>query len=266
MATTPDRLAGAGVQNPAYRPARHTHRPAGFSSLWSQSQSSRTGPVRVLVAEDDAALRSVLVRGLERAGYVVDNVADGATALAYLRSYDYQAVVLDWRMPVMSGIEVVQSLRHMHEGVPVLMLTARDMPNDRVLGLDEGADDYMVKPFDFPELLARLRALQRRPAATQPPRLAVGDLVYEPATRMVTVSGAVVSLTHIELGILEVLMQRSPAIVTRQSIAVQVWQDEADAVGSNTIDVHVARLRSKLSAAHIRIATHRGVGYGLVPA
>jgi DNA-binding response OmpR family regulator len=124
----------------------------------------------------------------------------------------------------------------------------------------------MVKPFDFPELLARLRALQRRPAATRPPRLSVGDLVYEPSTRLVTASGMPISLTLIELGILELLLQRSPAIVPRRSIAVQVWQDEADAVGSNTIDVHVARLRSKLSAAQIRIATHRGVGYSLVPA
>jgi DNA-binding response OmpR family regulator len=222
--------------------------------------------MRVLVAEDDDALRSVLVRGLQRAGYVVDSVADGATALAYARGYDYEVALLDWRMPVLSGIEVVQALRRVGVGVPVLMLTARDMPKDRVLGLDGGADDYMVKPFDFPELLARLRALQRRPAATRPPRLSVGDLVYEPSTRLVTASGMPISLTLIELGILELLLQRSPAIVPRRSIAVQVWQDEADAVGSNTIDVHVARLRSKLSAAQIRIATHRGVGYSLVPA
>jgi two-component system response regulator TctD len=124
----------------------------------------------------------------------------------------------------------------------------------------------MVKPFDFPELLARLRALQRRPREAASPRMSVGDLVYEPATRVVWAGGLVVNLTQTELGILEVLLHRSPAVVTRQSIAVQVWQDEADAVGSNTIDVHVARLRSKLSGAHIRIETHRGVGYRLIPA
>jgi DNA-binding response OmpR family regulator len=123
----------------------------------------------------------------------------------------------------------------------------------------------MVKPFDFPELLARLRALQRRPTETRPPRVSVGDLTYEPATRAVTAGGAEVNLTHIELGILEVLLLRSPAVVTRRSIAVQVWQDEADAVGSNTIDVHVARLRTKLSTANIRIETHRSVGYCLLP-
>jgi DNA-binding response OmpR family regulator len=222
--------------------------------------------MRVLVAEDDDALRSVLQRGLEGAGYVVDSVADGSSALAYLRTYEYEVAVLDWRMPVMSGIEVVQSLRRAGGGVPVLMLTARDVPSDRVLGLDEGADDYMVKPFDFPELLARLRALQRRPAGTRPPRLSVGEVVYDPATRVVRAGAKVISLTHTELGILEVLLQRSPAVVSRRSIALQVWEDEADAVGSNTIDVHVARLRSKLSGAHIRIETHRSVGYCLLPA
>jgi len=221
--------------------------------------------MRVLVAEDDDALRSVLERGLQRAGYVVDSVSNGSDALSYLRAYEYEVAVLDWRMPLMSGIEVVRSLRASGAGVPVLILTARDMPTDRVLGLDEGADDYVVKPFDFPELLARLRALQRRPAEAHPPRLSVGDLVYEPATRVVRAGGIAISLTHIELGILEVLMQRSPAVVTRRSIALQVWQDESDAVGSNTIDVHVARLRSKLSRGHVRIKTHRGVGYSLLP-
>jgi DNA-binding response OmpR family regulator len=220
--------------------------------------------MRVLVAEDDDALRSVLERGLQRAGYVVDSVADGSDALSYLQAYEYEVAVLDWRMPIMSGIEVVRSLRRSGVSVPVLILTARDMPADRVTGLDEGADDYMVKPFDFPELLARLRALQRRPADTHPPRLTVGDLVYEPATREVRTSGTELSLTHIELGILEVLLQRFPAVVTRRSIALQVWKDEAEAVGSNTIDVHVARLRSKLSGSQVRIDTHRGVGYRLL--
>ena len=222
--------------------------------------------MRVLVAEDDDALRSVLERGLKMAGYVVDSVADGAEALAYLRTYEYEVVLLDWRMPAVSGLEVVQSLRRTGATVPVLMLTARDMPSDRVVGLDEGADDYLVKPFDFPELLARLRALQRRPSETRPPRLSVGDVAYEPATRTITAGGVAINLTHIELGILELLLQRSPAVVPRRSIAVQVWQHEAEAVGSNTIDVHVARLRSKLAGTRIRIETHRGVGYRLVAA
>ena len=222
--------------------------------------------MRILVAEDDEALRSVLERGLKRAGYTVDSVADGSDALSYLESYEYEVAILDWRMPQMSGIDVVRSLRRAGAGVPVLMLTARDMPADRVFGLDEGADDYMIKPFDFPELLARLRALQRRPSEARPPRLSVGGLSYDPATRTVRADGKSVALTQIELGILEVLLQRSPTVVTRRSIAVQVWQYEADAVGSNTIDVHVAHLRSKLSGAQVRIDTHRGVGFRLVGA
>lgn len=222
--------------------------------------------MRILVAEDDDNLRSVLVRGLKKAGYVVDSVSDGSDALAYLRAYEYGVAVLDWRMPAVSGIEVVRSLRLAGSGVPVLMLTAKDMTADRVLGLDEGADDYMVKPFDFPELLARLRALQRRPSESRPPKLSVGDLLYDPASRSVRVGGVEISLTHTEFGILEVLLQKSPAIVTRRSVAVHVWQDEADAVGSNTIDVHVARLRSKLAGAQVRIETHRRVGFRLLPA
>jgi DNA-binding response OmpR family regulator len=222
--------------------------------------------MRILVAEDDEALRSVLERGLERAGYVVDTVADGSDALSYLRSYDYQVAILDWRMPVLNGIDALRALRQSGNSVPVLMLTARDMPADRVLGLDEGADDYMVKPFDFPELLARLRALQRRPKTAHPPQLAVGDLVYDAVTRSVSAAGTPINLTQIELSILEVLVQRAPDVVTRQSIAVHVWQYEADAVGSNTIDVHVAHLRSKLAPACVRIDTFRGVGYRLVPA
>jgi len=222
--------------------------------------------MRILVAEDDEALRSVLERGLERAGYVVDAVADGSEAVSYLKAYDYQVAILDWRMPVMSGVEVLRTIRRRGDSVPVLMLTARDMPTDRVLGLDEGADDYMVKPFDFPELLARLRALQRRPKEARSPQLSVGDLVYDSATRNLTAGGSAINLTQIELNILEVLLRRAPAVVTRQSIAVQVWQYEADAVGSNTIDVHVAHLRSKLAPARVRIDTLRGVGYRLVPA
>jgi DNA-binding response OmpR family regulator len=221
--------------------------------------------MRVLVAEDDEALRSVLERGLATAGYVVDAVADGDEALSYLEAYDYEAAVVDWRMPRMTGLELVGRIRRKGISVPVLMLTARDLPSDRVQGLDEGCDDYMVKPFHFPELLARLRALQRRPRQAHAPEIVVGDLVYEPSARVVRVSGRELRLTQIELGILELLILRSPAVVSRQSIAVAVWQQEADAVGSNTIDVHIARLRSKLLGAHLTIETRRGLGYRLLP-
>jgi two-component system OmpR family response regulator len=221
--------------------------------------------VRILLAEDDSALRSVLERGLRESGYVVDAVADGQSALGYLRIYDYEVAILDWRMPARSGLDVVRELRHRGSLLPILMLTARDSPDDRVTGLDEGADDYLIKPFDFGELLARIRALQRRSPTLQSPRLAIGDLEFDPATREVRIGPARPRLTGTELSILEILMRRSPAVVPRQSIALHVWAEEADALGSNTIDVHMARLRAKLALALVRVETIRGVGYRLVP-
>jgi len=220
--------------------------------------------MRVLVAEDDSGLCDVLARGLREHDYVVDAVRDGEDALKYLRSYSYELVVLDWRMPGMSGLDVVRWMRRHNQQAPVLMLTARDAHADRVTGLDQGADDYLVKPFDFDELLARMRALLRRPATVQQPELAIGDLRFDPATREVRVGSHQPVLTATEFGILELLVRRSPAVVPRRSIAVNVWDDEADAMGSNTIDVHLARLRAKLAGGMVRIETVRGVGYRLV--
>jgi DNA-binding response OmpR family regulator len=220
--------------------------------------------MRVLVAEDDRGLRDVLTRGLRENGYTVDAVPDGRTAVNYLRGYDYEVAVLDWRMPGMSGLEVLQWMRRGSMPTPVLMLTARDAPADRVTGLDQGADDYLIKPFDFAELLARIRALQRRPRTAQAPRLVVGDVLFNPATREVRVGTQRPALTGTERGILEMLMRRSPAVVKRRSIAQHVWENDADALGSNTIDVHLARLRSKLAGGQVRIETVRGVGYRIV--
>jgi len=221
--------------------------------------------MRILVAEDDPGLRSVLERGLEEHGYVVDAVADGADALAYLRSYQYEVAVLDWRMPKRTGIEVLAEMRTRGDRTPVLMLTARDATEDRVEGLNRGADDYLVKPFSFAELAARITALQRRPALTVDPVITTGDLAFDPTSRVLTCRGEPVTLTAIETGLIELLLRRSPAVVTRRTIAVQVWDDEADAVGSNTIDVHVGRLRAKVGDATARIETVRGTGYRLVP-
>jgi DNA-binding response OmpR family regulator len=221
--------------------------------------------VRILLAEDDEGLRSVVERGLREDGYVVDAVTDGDQASAYLRSYDYSAVILDWRMPKKSGLDVLTEARTLRMGTPILMLTARDTTSDRVTGLDAGADDYLVKPFDFAELLARIRALLRRPPEAKAPRLSCGDVLFDPATRSATVGGQALLLTTTEVSILELLLRRTPAVVGRRSIALQVWDEEADAVGSNTIDVHLARLRAKLSRAEVRIETVRGVGYRMVP-
>ncbi|HET9731659.1 MAG TPA: response regulator transcription factor [Acidimicrobiales bacterium] len=219
--------------------------------------------MRVLLAEDDAGLRSVIERGLRENGYSVDAVGDGAAALSFLRTYDYAAVVLDWRMPLRTGLDVVSEMRERGDWTPVLMLTARDTPPDRVAGLDAGADDYLTKPFDFSELLARVRALLRRPPASSAPVLRCGDIALDPAARVVTNRGEVVALTATEMAILELLLRRAPAVVHRRTIALQVWDEEADALGSNTIDVHLARLRSKLSGSGARIETVRGVGYRL---
>jgi DNA-binding response OmpR family regulator len=220
--------------------------------------------MRVLVAEDDPGLRSVLERGLREHGYVVDAVADGSAALSYLRSYAYEVAVLDWRMPKQSGLDVVAAMRTRGDRTPVLMLTARDATQDRVAGLNQGADDYLVKPFSFAELIARLTALQRRPALEIDPVLSCGDMEFDPSTRVVLLHGEPVTLTSIETGLIELLMRRAPAVVSRRTIALQVWDDEADAVGSNTIDVHVGRLRAKLVGATTRIDTVRGIGYRLV--
>jgi DNA-binding response OmpR family regulator len=222
--------------------------------------------VRVLVAEDDEGLGAVLVRGLREDGYVVDLVPDGETAVMYLRLYQYEVAVIDWRMPRLSGLDLVARLRRSGSALPVLMLTARDTPADRITGLDAGADDYLVKPFDFGELLARLRALQRRPADVRPPTLTLGSLQLDPAARTVRFGGRQPSLTGTEFGILEILLRRSPAVVDRTMIAQHVWDEEADGLGSNTISVHLGRLRSKLAGAGVRIDTVRGIGYRIVAA
>ncbi len=220
----------------------------------------------MLVAEDDESLGEVLARGLREQGYVVDLVPDGETATSYLKFYRYEVAVVDWRMPKLSGLDLVRIIRRGGTPTPVLMLTARDTPADRIAGLDAGADDYLVKPFDFGELLARLRALQRRPPVSHSPRLVIGELQFDPAEREALVQGQRPALTGTELGILEILMRRSPGVVDRRSIAQHVWDNEADAFGSNTIDVHLARLRSKLTGAGVRIETVRGVGYRIIPA
>jgi two-component system OmpR family response regulator len=220
----------------------------------------------VLVAEDDEGLRSVLERGLRENGYAVDAAADGEQALRYLDTYEYEVAILDWRMPKVSGLEVIRRLRHRGAALPVLMLTARDAASDRVAGLDEGADDYLVKPFDFSELMARVRALQRRGEAMQSLVINVGGLQLDTVTREVSVGSLRPRLTATELSLLEILMHRSPAVVSRRSIALAVWNEEADALGSNTLDVHLARLRAKLAASGVKIESVRAVGYRIVAA
>ena len=219
--------------------------------------------MRVLVAEDDAALRDVLLRGLRDHGYVVDGVARGDDAVDMLRFHDYDVAVLDWRMPGRSGVEVLAWLRREDRPTAVLMLTARDTPAERVEGLDAGADDYVVKPFDFGELVARIRALQRRPRQGVAPVLARGRLRLDPSRREASVDGREVRLTPTEFRIVELLLRRSPAVVERRAIAQQAWEDEFEPLGSNAIDVQMSRIRAKLAGAGVSLVTVRGSGYRL---
>jgi DNA-binding response OmpR family regulator len=219
--------------------------------------------MRILVAEDDRSLREILVLGLEDNGFRVDAVERGDDAIDQLKFYEYDVAILDWRMPGASGIDVVRWARRHDRPTALLMLTARDAPPDRISGLDAGADDYLVKPFDFGELLARIRALQRRPRGVDAPVIARGRVTLDPVTRVATVDGRALALTVTEYNILELLMRRSPAVVDRRAIAEHGWRDETDPLGSNAIDVQVSRLRAKIPDAGVRIVTVRGAGYRL---
>jgi DNA-binding response OmpR family regulator len=222
-----------------------------------QSPGPGDAATSVLIVEDDAGIAAQLVRALTRGGYQVEHVATGQDALGRGRP---DVVLLDLELPDLDGVQVCRKLRERGDAA-IIVITAHGEEPDRVLALDAGADDYLVKPFDFSELLARIRALLRRPSTAHEPRLACGDLVFDPATRSASVGSAVLRLTSTELSILELLLRRAPGVVARRSIALQVWDEEADAVGSNTIDVHLARLRAKLSGTRARIETVRGVGY-----
>jgi DNA-binding response OmpR family regulator len=221
--------------------------------------------VRLLVAEDEGPIRDLLVRGLSEIGYVVDSAENGGDALHLLRLYDYAAAIIDWRMPEMTGVEVIRAARSHHLAVPVLMLTARDALSDRVEGLDAGADDYLVKPFEFDELLARLRALLRRPARGPLRTFELADLALDQGTRRASIGGEDVDLSPKEFAILELLISRAPGLITVREIALHVWEDDSRLVGSNTIHVHIGRLKRKLNRARARIVTVRGQGFRLEP-
>jgi len=219
--------------------------------------------MRILVAEDDPGLQSIIALGLREAGYQVDVVDRGDDAIDQMKWYEYDVAVIDWRMPGAEGIDVVAWARRNDRPTALLMLTARDTPADRIQGLDTGADDYLVKPFDFGELLARVRALQRRPRGVDAPVLHKGRVSLDPLRRSVTAADRPLNLTATEYLILELLMRRPPTVVDRKAIAEHAWADETDPLGSNAIDVQMSRLRAKLPSAGIRIVTVRGAGYRL---
>jgi two-component system OmpR family response regulator len=220
--------------------------------------------VRLLLVEDDAKLAGALGRGLRHEGYAVDVVADGDAALVQAAVWDYDGIVLDVMLPVRDGLAVCRTLRERGCWSPVLMLTARGQVTDRIRGLDVGADDYLVKPFDFGELLARLRALVRRAPGERPARLQVGDLVVDPATHAVSRAGVAVQLTAREFAVLEFLARHAGQAISRARLLDHVW-DENFVGSTNIVDVYVGYLRRKLEQPFGRplIRTIRGVGYTL---
>jgi two-component system, OmpR family, response regulator len=216
--------------------------------------------MRVLIVEDDPLLADGLMRSLRQSDFAIDCVHDGEQADHVLTAQTYDLVILDLGLPKLDGFEVLRRLRRRSGTVPVLVLTARDALADRVKGLDLGADDYLTKPFELPELEARVRALIRRGQSGGSSVLTHGPLTLDLGGRRATLAGAPLELSARELGVLEVLMLRTGRVVNKEQLAEQLygWEDE---VGSNAIEVYVHRLRKKVEPAGVTIRTIRGLGY-----
>ncbi len=214
--------------------------------------------MRILLVEDDALLGDALQVGLRQADHAVDWVRDGISAETALAGGDYAAVVLDLGLPRMDGLEVLRHLRAKKKTLPVLILTARDTVDDRIRGLDAGADDYLVKPFDLGELTARLRALLRRAGGQPSPVLTTADVTLDPATRRVECKGKEVKLSAKEYALFHALMQQPGRALSRAQLEehLYAWGEE---IGSNTVEVYIHHLRRKLGPDVIR--TLRGIGY-----
>jgi two-component system OmpR family response regulator len=218
--------------------------------------------MRILVAEDDAVLADGLTRTLRSSGYAVDWVKDGIEADGALDADDFDLLILDLGLPKKPGLEVLRRLRARDSRMPVLILTALDGVNDRVRGLDAGADDYLAKPFELAELQARVRALTRRGMAGGPTLLKHGALTYDQVGRVAHVNGDAIELSAREVGLLEILLQRAGRLVSKDQLVGHLceWGEE---VSGNAIEVYVHRLRKKLEPGGVRIVTVRGLGYSL---
>jgi heavy metal response regulator len=220
--------------------------------------------VRILLVEDEAPAARMLAKGLREDAYAVDVAMDGETALDQAGFTDYDLIILDVMLPRKDGFEVCRELRATGSTAPILMLTARDAVEDRVAGLDTGADDYLVKPFDFEELLARVRALLRRKEALYPQVITVADLSVNTRSRKVLRRGMDIDLTAKEYALLEYLARRAGEVVSRSEISEHVWDENFDPF-SKVIEVFIQRLRRKIDSGHpVRlIHTRRGEGYML---
>jgi len=220
--------------------------------------------MRLLLVEDDPRIARFVAKGLREQAYAVDVAGSGEQALYQAAINTYDLVVLDVMIPAPDGFAVCRELRKAGQRMPILMLTARDAVEDRIEGLDHGADDYLTKPFEFRELLARLRALLRRPGSLQPARLIVADLVVDTAGQTVSRGGKVISMTAKEYALVEYLARNAGRVVGRAEIAEHVWDEEFDPF-SNLIEVYVNRLRRKLDAGsgNPLLHTRRGAGYVL---
>jgi two-component system, OmpR family, response regulator QseB len=216
--------------------------------------------MRLLLVEDDSMVGNSLEQGLKQDGYAVDWVRDGHSANAALRTATYALILLDLGMPRISGWQVLKELRRQKSQTPVLIITARDEVTDRVQALDSGADDYLIKPFSFEELTARIRALLRRQTGAGEPIIHRGALSVDPATREVHLNGKIVSLSRREYGLLEALLRRSHSVMSRAQLedSLYGWGDE---IASNAVEVHIHSLRRKLGSEWIENV--RGIGYRL---
>ena len=223
--------------------------------------------MRILVVEDEPEAAAVLAKGLREHTFAVDTAADGRAALEYIAVNDYDLVILDILLPGATGLEVCRRVRRSGAAVPILMLTARGEPDQRVEGLDAGADDYLPKPYHFPELLARIRALLRRGPALAASVLTVEDLRIDTRARAVERGGRPIPVTAKEYALLDYLARRQGEVVGRADIAEHVWDDSFDPL-SNLIEVYIQRLRRKVDDGHAvkLIRTRRGAGYILAAA